>query len=197
MVMPAATPPSPPSPVRWNRAMLESLPDDGQRHEIIDGVHYMTPSPASPHQYVVTELIVALHAYCKAERVGWIYAAPSDIELAEDTIVQPDITVLRRSGDRPPRNWASGGLPLLVIEIISASSASRDRILKRRRYQRAGIAEYWIVDPEARLVERWRPSDERPEIITDTLRWLPDGAPNEFSFAVGPIFAAIADDQTA
>jgi Uma2 family endonuclease len=186
MVMPATTP-----PVRWNRAMLEALPDDGQRHEIIDGVHYVTPSPAAIHQYIVSELLTALLPWCRAERVGWVFTAPSDIDLTADTIVQPDITVLPRTGERPPRTWSEGGRPILVIEVISPSSASRDRILKRRRYQRAGIAEYWIADPQAQLVERWTPSDDRPEICTDTLRWLPDGAATELVIELQPIFAAI------
>lgn len=187
MVMPAATP-----PVRWNRAMLEALPHDGQRHEIIDGVHYVTPSPAPVHQYIVSELLAALIPWCKAERAGWVFAAPSDIELALDTIVQPDITIFPRTGERPPRTWADAGLPILAIEVISPSSASRDRILKRRRYQRAEIAEYWIVDPEAQLVERWTPTDERPEIITGELHWHPAGAASELVIDLAPIFAAIS-----
>ena len=186
MVMPAATQP----PLRWNRAMLEALPEDGQRHEIIDGVHYVTPSPGTPHQAVVTELLVELHAYLRAEPVGWVFASPSDIELAADTIVQPDLLVLPRTGDRRPRSWTEGGLPILAIEVISPSSRSRDRIVKRPRYQRAGIAEYWIVDAESRLVERWRPADERPEIVTDVLRWHPAGASTELAIELPPIFDA-------
>lgn len=186
MVMPAATP-----PVRWNRAMLEALPDDGQRHEIIDGVHYVTPSPAPVHQFIVTELLAALIPWCRTERAGWIFTAPSDIDLTGDTIVQPDIAVLPRAGEHPPRRWSDGGIPLLAVEVVSPSSASRDRIVKRRRYQRAGIAEYWIVDPEAQLVERWTPTDERPEIVTDRLRWHPASAASELVIDLAPIFAAI------
>ena len=191
MVMPAATPPQ----VRWTRAMLEALPDDRQRHEIIDGVHFVTPSPTLPHQFVVGELFGALFGYVEAERVGWALTSPSDIELAPDTIVQPDILVFRRTRDRPPRSWADGGLPMLVIEVISPSSSSRDHIVKRPRYQRAGVAEYWIVNPLARLVERWRPTDERPEIITGTLTWMPDGASQPLAIDLQPIFDAIADDS--
>jgi Uma2 family endonuclease len=187
MVMPAAMPPA-----RWNRAMLEALPDDGQRHEIIDGVHYVTPSPGLPHQYVAAMLYDALRHYIDREPIDWLFFSPSDIELAPDTIVQPDVMVFPRRNDRLPRDWASAGLPMLVVEVISPSSSSRDRILKRRRYQRAGIAEYWIADPEAQLVERWTPTDERPEICTDTLRWLPDGAATELVIQLQPIFAAIA-----
>ena len=186
MVMPAALP-----PVRWNRAMLDALPDDGQRHEIIDGVHHVTPAPAVVHQYIVSELLAALLPWCRAERAGWVFSAPSDIDLGADTIVQPDITVLPRTGDRPPRTWSEGGRPILAIEVISPSSASRDRIVKRRRYQRAEIAEYWIVDIDAQLVERWTPADERPEIITGQLRWRPARASSELVIDLAAIFAAL------
>ena len=63
--------------------------------------------------------------------------------------------------------------PLLAVEVLSPSTARADRTVKRRLYQRAGVPEYWIVDLEARLVERWRPADERPEVLTDTLTWRP------------------------
>jgi Uma2 family endonuclease len=65
---------------------------------------------------------------------------------------------------------------LLAVEVLSPSTARADRTIKRRLYQRAGIPEYWIVDLEARLVELWRPSDDRPEMLEDTLSWRPDPA---------------------
>lgn len=172
--------------------MLEALPDDGQRHEIIDGVHFVTSSPATAHQFVVSELVGLLFIYLRTEPVGWVLASPSDIELAPDTIVQPDILVLSRTSDHRPRSWAEAGLPILVIEVISPSSRSRDRIVKRPRYQRAGIAEYWIVDIESQLVERWTPTDERPEIITGELQWRPAGAASALVIDLAPIFAVIS-----
>jgi Uma2 family endonuclease len=194
MVMPAATPPPSP-PVRWNRGMLDALPDDGRRHEIIDGVHHVTPSPGPAHQFVVAQLFGALFNYLRAEPVGWPLTSPSDIELAVDTIVQPDIVVLRRTTERPPRDWAEGGLPVLVIEVISPSSRSRDRIVKRPRYQRAGIGEYWIVDIESRLVERWRAEDERPEIIAETLRWSPAGSSSDLAIDLRALFAHVTEES--
>lgn len=186
MGMPAALPPS---PARWTREMFYALPDDGKRHEIIDGVHYVTPSPGAGHQLVAGELHVLLHAYVKRERIGWLLLAPFDVDLAEDTIVEPDIVVMPRAGSVPPRAGSPGLIPLLAIEVISPSSVSRDRILKRRRYQRAGIAEYWIVDPGSRLIERWLPRDDRPEIITDVLRWSPSGATAPLEIELATIFA--------
>ena len=176
--------------------MFYALPEDGKRHEIIDGVHYVTPSSGVPHQLVIGELHVLLHAYVKRETLGWLLLAPYDVDLADDTIVEPDIVVMPR-GSSPPRAGAPGLLPLLVIEVISPSSVSRDRILKRRRYQRAGIAEYWIVDPSSRLIERWLPTDERPEIITDALRWAPPGASAPLEFDLATIFADLEPEPGA
>jgi Uma2 family endonuclease len=190
MVMPAAMPPA-----RWTREMFYALPDDGKRHEIIDGIHYVNPSPGGLHQLVVGELHVVLHAFLTRDPVGWVLLAPFDVDLGDDTIVEPDIVVVPRSGRRPPEAGALGVIPMLAIEVISPSSGSRDRILNRRRYQRAGIAEYWIVDPVSRLVERWRVDDERPEIITESLHWLPTGASRELVIDLVSIFTEVAPDS--
>jgi Uma2 family endonuclease len=66
---------------------------------------------------------------------------------------------------------------LLVIEVLSPTTARYDRQLKRVRYQREGVPEYWIVDIESRQVERWRPNDEKPEIVVSALDWQPEGQP--------------------
>ena len=190
MGMPATRPPA-----RWTREMFYALPEDGKRHEIIDGVHYVTPSPSSVHQLLVGELYLLLRPFVDRHALGWVFLSPWDVDLADDTIVEPDLVVVPRSGPRPPRAGTFGVVPLLAIEIISPSSVSRDRILKRRRYQHAGIAEYWIVDPSSRLIERWRPSDERPEIITGTMRWLPAGAAEEMTFELAHILAASGLDD--
>ena len=187
MGMPAST-------FRWTRAMLEALPDDGQRHEIIDGVHYVTPSPGVPHQFVVAGLFGELLTYLKAHPVGWVFTGPSDIELAEDTIVQPDIVVVRRTGGRPPKTWRDVGLPILAVEVLSPSSASRDRIVKRVRYQRAGIPEYWIVDSVSQVLERWSAAAPHPEIFTDSITWQPEGASRPLTLALHPIFDPVSEE---
>lgn len=189
MVMPAAS-----LPQRWTRAMLDALPEDGMRHEIIDGVHFVSPAPSFAHQYVVGQFHCSLQRFLETERVGWVVTAPCDVVLADDTVVQPDLLVVRREGNRPPRTSDAAGLPMLAAEVVSPSSSSRDRIVKRPRYARAGIAEYWIVDPLSRLVERWRPGDERPEIITDTLVWQPSGAERALRIPLESIFEAVTGE---
>jgi Uma2 family endonuclease len=89
--------------------------------------------------------------------------------------VQPDLFVIRRDPSRPIASWSDVGVPVLAAEILSPGTASRDRGKKRRIYQQAGVAEYWIVDADARLIERWTPTDVRPEILDTTAVWAPDG----------------------
>ena len=68
-------------------------------------------------------------------------------------------------------------MPMLVVEVLSPSTARYDRQVKRRWFQRTGIPEYWIVDPDARQVERWRPTDQRPEVLDTLLLWQPEYGP--------------------
>ena len=120
-------------------------------------------------------------------------ASPADIVLGPRTLVQPDVFVVRKSPERPVRAWADVGVPLLVIEVLSSGTAARDRGVKRRTYQNAGVGEYWIVDPDARIVERWTPADERPEVVDGTLRWsLSGGACGELD--VPPFFRRVHGD---
>jgi Uma2 family endonuclease len=97
--------------------------------------------------------------------------------LTPRTLVQPDVFIVRKTPGQPIRAWSQIGIPLLVIEILSPSTASCDRGVKGRIYQTTGVREYWIVDRDARLIERWAPRDSRPEILEETLAWtLPGGA---------------------
>lgn len=167
MVMPAV------SPVSTIEELL-ALPEDGQRHELLDGVHAVTPSPAYGHQGLLARLQFRLQLALAPHAHLQLLASPADIILGPRTLVQPDLFVVRIDPARPPTGWSDVGTPLLAIEILSPSTAARDRGAKRRIYQAAGVAEYWIVDPDARLVERWTPTDTRPEIVSDRLVWEPE-----------------------
>jgi Uma2 family endonuclease len=178
---------------RWTaaevRALIDANPLQTPRYELVDGELLVTPSPGMHHQSVVGGLLVALIGYLDRERVGKAFTSPSDVELAPELLVQPDVYVL------PIREWRrilSEGNParelMLAIEVLSPSSSRHDRVRKRPHYQRT-VPEYWIVDVDARLVERWRPGDARPEIVTDTLTWHADGAAAPFSLPLSPLFA--------
>ena len=83
--------------------------------------------------------------------------------------------------------------PTLAVEILSPGTAGRDRGIKRRLYQQAEVPEYWIVDLDARLVERWRPGDERPEILSETLTWQPSESASPFELDLAGFFAEVLD----
>ena len=152
-----------------------ALPEDGMRHELLDGVHVVTPSPTYRHQDLVGSLLIALHTGMAAKPDLKVLSSPANIRLGPLTVVQPDLFVCRVDPAAPPRDWPELGTPLVAIEILSPSTAARDRGAKRRIYQRAGVAEYWVVDPDARLIERWTPADLRPEILDEVLEWSIDG----------------------
>ena len=100
-----------------------------------------------------------------------MYWSPADISLGEDEVLQPDLFVFRTPAGGPPRAWGEITSLMLAIEILSPGTERHDRTVKRRRYQRAGVPEYWVVDTAARRIERWRPEDAHPEVLADRIRW--------------------------
>ncbi len=182
MTMPAV------SPRRWTADDVRALPDEpGKRFECVDGELLVSPSPRLPHQSMVGSIWRALEDYVRAERIGAGFVAPSDLELDRFTLVQPDVFVLPLVEGRRPRTEEELGFPLLFVEVLSPSTARYDRVVKRGRYQRYGV-EYWIVDLDARLVERWTPGADRPEILTEAITWLPSGAGSPMTLELAPLF---------
>jgi Uma2 family endonuclease len=153
--------------------MARALPDDGKRHEVLDGDLFVSPAPSALHQRAVAHLWAILHPYCRSNGIGEAMISPADIELSPHDLLQPDVFVVPLSDGRLIRNWKEVTTLLLSSEVLSPSTARADRIEKRDILQDHGIPEYWIVDLDARVFERWRPSDDRPEILSDTLRWHP------------------------
>ncbi|HEX6807113.1 MAG TPA: Uma2 family endonuclease [Gemmatimonadaceae bacterium] len=160
---------------RWTADEVRALPDDGNRYELVSGELVVTPSPRGMHQVAVSELMWRIRAWLERTGAGHVLASPADISLGEDEVLQPDVFVYRTAGGGHLRNWDDISELVLVIEVLSPSTARYDRQLKRRRYQRARVPEYWIFDIDSRLVERWRPDDERPELLTERLTWEPAG----------------------
>ena len=163
-----------PSPAGWwTREMVLALPDDGNRYELLDGELIVTPAPSPRHQAAVTVLLTRLHQYLSSIREGTVYTSPADVALDGKQYLQPDLLVVRAPRGRHPDSWAEAGNPLLVIEVGSPSTARYDRLLKRLRYLRAGVSEYWIVDLDAEIIERWTRGQERPAVLSDRLEWQP------------------------
>lgn len=129
------------------RADLETLPDDGHRYELIDGSLIVSPAPRHGHQTVVGNLHLLLRAACPPDLQ--VILAPFAVALADDTEVQPDLLVAPRSQftDRE-----LPGPPLLAVEVLSPSTRRVDLLLKRDRLQSAGVASYWLVDPEGPML---------------------------------------------
>ena len=166
---------------------LLALPEDGLRHELLAGEHVVTPSPALVHQWIHSELFGRLVSFVTGNPNFAVLSSPADIRLElRDTVVQPDLFVFRTEGGHPPAGWSGVGIPVLVVEILSPGTASRDRGEKRELYQQAGVAEYWVVDPDARLIERWRPEDDRPEVLREELVWKPES--EQLTIRVAEIF---------
>ncbi|CAN5183411.1 Uma2 family endonuclease [soil metagenome] len=132
----------PPRRPRLTRAALESTPDDGYRYELLDGELFVTPAPGYRHQRVSGRLHSLLDTQCPGGLV--VLSAPFAVGLSEDTEVQPDLLVAPRDAFT---NKDLPSAPLLAVEVLSNSTRRTDLQLKWERYQRAGVASYWIVDP--------------------------------------------------
>ena len=126
------------------RADLDALPDDGRRHELLDGAIFVTPSPGFAHQDVVMRLGSILLPRVDAAGLV-VLGAPFDVVLSEFTVVQPDLLVAPK--DQFTRKHLPGP-PLLAVEVRSRSTAAVDAVIKRDLYEKAGVPSYWLVDPE-------------------------------------------------
>lgn len=145
---------TPPAPGQWTYADYQKLPDDGKRYEIIKGALYMTNAPNMDHQYTVTEIAAELRNFVKAQKLGRVFVAPCEVHLSETSRpVQPDIFFIQQAHLPKGRAPFFEGAPDLIVEVISPSTARLDRVIKFTEYEQCGVAEYWIVDPQARVVE--------------------------------------------
>jgi len=154
----------------WGRALtredLDTMPDDGHRYELIDGTLLVSPAPMLRHQLAVTRLLRLLTDASPTELIA--LPAPFDVVLADRTVFQPDVLLARKS-DLTARDLPAP--PVLAVEVLSPSSRSIDRILKYARYAEAGIAHYWIIDPD------------EPALTAHRLR--PDGSYQQVAHAIG------------
>jgi Uma2 family endonuclease len=190
--------PEKPRERRWTarevRQLIADSPLATPRYELVDGELLVTPSPAGAHQAAVALLLYLLVEYLGREPVGRAYPSPFDVELEPESIVQPDVFVVpmhearRLVAEMPAREL------LVAAEVLSPSSGRHDRVKKRPHYQRH-VPEYWILDLEARLVERWVPGDERPQVLVETLEWLPRDANSAFSLDLPRFFARVFEEE--
>lgn len=143
--------------------------DVPERFEIIEGIRYdFLSSPKYTHQKLLTNLYRSFYSSCHLE--GEILFAPLDVHFDEDNIVQPDLIYIARDHMDIIRDGYIFGVPDLVVEILSDSTAKRDKTIKKRLYEKFGVKEYWVVDPLYRLVEQFVLNNERyvlEEVLTE------------------------------
>lgn len=148
------------------RRDLDTMPDDGHRYELIDGTLIVTPAPSERHQTILVKLTVLLHPPCPREMR--LLFAPFDVALADDTVMQPDLLVARRV-DFTDRDLPVA--PLLAVEVLSPSTRHIDLSLKRARFEAAGAASYWVVDPDGPNLTVWELEEgryvERAHVVGD------------------------------
>ena len=152
------------------------FPDDGKRHELIDGEHYVTPSPNTKHQIVLGNLYFIIRAWLEQNPVGRVFFAPFDVVFTQFDVVEPDL--LYMSHHRAESILTSkhvAGAPEIVVEIGSPGTRKRDETIKRRLYERAGVSEYWVVDPDLDVVRAY---------CSDSARF---GRPTELSVDAGDV----------
>lgn len=157
------------------------FPDDGQRHELIGGEHYVTPSPNLTHQQILGNLFFLLRSYLEQKPIGRAFLSPLDVVFSNFDVVEPDLLYVSR--ERAPEILTVkhvAGAPDLVVEIGSPSTRRRDETIKRELYERWNVSEYWVVDTKTDVLRVYRQtssgfdrptelSRERGEVLTSPL----------------------------
>jgi Uma2 family endonuclease len=183
---------------RWTadeaRQLNEANPNAFPRYEVIDGeLLVMRVAPRLAHQRAVDALYLRLHAYVTPRHLGEVLTGPAEIELELDSMVSPDLFTIPPDSGARVEDWSGVRSLVLVVEILSPSTAHHDRVVKRDYFMRNDVGEYWIVDLDGRLVERWRRGDVHPEILSDELLWQPVETIDPFILNLPDFFAVVLD----
>jgi Uma2 family endonuclease len=143
------------------------IPEDGKRHEIIDGEHFVTAAPFVRHQDLVVRLTLHLGGFVREHRLGRLLIAPTDVVLSPHDVLQPDLLFVSNERASIITEKNIQGAPDLVIEILSKDSRRLDEVIKHGAYERFGVREYWIFDryQKAAKVWGWRTGGRRREIL--------------------------------
>jgi Uma2 family endonuclease len=181
------------APIRLTHEEYLQFPDDGRRHELIDGEHFVTPAPTRRHQRICLDLASALNAHVRTHRLGEVYSAPMDVILSEHDVLQPDILFVSNERREVLGKWVHGA-PDLAVEILSPSSRRLDEVTKRRVYERFGVRELWVIDPEIEVLRLYRQGEagafERPtELRREDRDTLQSTLLPGFSLPLGELFA--------
>jgi Uma2 family endonuclease len=167
------------------------FPEDGFRHEIIEGEHYMSPPPLVRHQRILLRISYLIQSYLETHAIGEVLFAPVAVLLSEFNVFEPDLLYLSHERAHQLTEKNLQGAPDLVVEILSPSTKSRDKRLKREVYERTGVDEYWVVDPDLNLVDVYRRDGER---FAEPVQYRRDqvlatAMPPEFAMSLERLFA--------
>ncbi|MDH5586776.1 MAG: Uma2 family endonuclease [Nitrospirota bacterium] len=135
------------------------FPEDGKRHELLDGDHFVTPAPTTRHQRLSLRLSTAIEVFLKDHPIGELFVAPCDVVLSNVDVVEPDLLFVASSHAAIITERNIQGPPDLVVEILSDSTRKTDEVIKRKLYERFGITEYWIIDPVLDSIKIYRKTE--------------------------------------
>ena len=178
---------------RWTVDDLRDLPSDGNRYEVIDGELFVTPSSSWTHRRAVLELARLLEDYFTTQLIANVLIAPADVTFSRTRVLEPDLFVVPLVNGRRPNQFEDVGRLLLAAEVLSPSTARADRVHKPVLYREERVPDYWIIDLDARAIERSTPADSRVDIIDEQLECLPEGASVPFALDVPMYFVRVLD----
>jgi len=173
----------------YTAADILAMPDDGNKYEVVHGELLVSPGPRMLHQVVAFRLAHLIEAYLERYRVGVGFPG-GNLSWSDDTLVIPDLLVADLEESRT-MSWDQVKTVLLVIEILSPSTARHDRFTKRRLYQEVGIPLYWLVDADARTVEVWTPDVLFPVTEQESITWHPAGAAEPLEIRLAELFREV------
>jgi Uma2 family endonuclease len=179
----------PTQPYTWTYAEYARFPDDGNRYEVIDGEVLVTPAPSPRHQYILANLLVAMRAYVEQHRLG-VVLPDVDVLFVSGQFLRPDLVFVPESARAGITDRGVELPPGLIIEVLSPTSSSIDRVKKPRRYGDFGVPEYWVADPQERAVWVWRfaAGAVEPERVADHVTWAPAAGVEPLVLAAAEIF---------
>ena len=125
---------------------------DESRYELLNGELVMAPAPLLYHQFILRKLLNAMSHHVDEQKLGELFCSPADVVLSDSDVVQPDILYVSSQRSHILRPESVQGAPDLVVEILSPSTAELDRTTKLDLYAEHGVKEYWIVDPDSRII---------------------------------------------
>jgi Uma2 family endonuclease len=178
----------------WTYDEFARLPSDGNRYEVIAGELYVTPAPRPAHQLDLARLSFELQGFVREHDLGWVLPAPIDVLFAEGDYLEQDLVFVRKERRGIISDRGVEAAPDLVVEVLSESTAERDRGTKRGRYAHFGVPEYWIVDGTAKCIEVHRLSEawNRPTLATERLVWRPVTGGPTLELRVADVLAGFA-----